>query len=178
MRYFSLQLNTADVARTVGQVQRVWNAVFAESSFDYFFLDEYYDRQYQGDRRFARLVALFSGLAIFIGLIGLLGLTAHAAARRTREIGIRKVLGSSVAGITALLTMDFIRLMMLGSLLAIPVSLWLIVQWLKGYAFRASFSWWLLLAPLPVLVIVTLGATAWLTLRAARANPVRSLKEE
>jgi len=178
MRYFSIQLRSSDMARSVGDVQRVWNNVFPESSFDYFFLDEYYDRQYRDDRQFARVAALFSGLAIFIGLIGLLGLTAHAASRRTREIGVRKVLGASVYRIVSLLTMDFIRLMVLGSLLAMPLSLWMIVEWMKGYAFRASLSWGLLLAPLPVLMIVTVGATVWLTLRAARANPVRALKEE
>jgi putative ABC transport system permease protein len=178
MRYFSIQLRSSDMARSVGDVQRVWNNVFPESSFDYFFLDEYYDRQYRDDRQFARVAALFSGLAIFIGLIGLLGLTAHAASRRTREIGVRKVLGASVYRIVSLLTMDFIRLMVLGSLLAMPLSLWLIVEWMKGYAFRASLNWGLLLAPLPVLIFVTVGATVWLTLRAARANPVRALKEE
>ncbi len=129
-------------------------------------------------RQFARVAALFSALAIFIGLIGLLGLTAHAAARRTREIGVRKVLGASVGGIMRLLTTDLIRLMVLASVVALPVSVWLILKWMQGYAFRAPLSWELLLAPLPVLLVVTLGTTAWLTMRAARANPVQSLKEE
>ena len=178
MSYFSVKLNTADAGKTVTQVQQVWNQTFPESSFDYFFLDEFYNRQYQDDRQFARVAALFSGLAIFIGLIGLLGLTAHAAARRTREIGVRKVLGASVGGIMRLLTTDLIRLMLLASVVALPVSVWLILQWMQGYAFRAPLSWELLLAPLPALLVVTLGTTAWLTMRAARANPVESLKEE
>ncbi len=178
MRYFSVKLNTADAAQTVTRVQQVWNQTFPESSFDYFFLDEFYNRQYQDDRQFARVAALFSGLAIFIGLIGLLGLTAHAAARRTREIGVRKVLGASVGGIMRLLSRDLIRLMLLASVVALPVSVWLILQWMQGYAFRAPLSWELLLVPLPVLIVVTLGTTAWLTMRAARANPVQSLKEE
>jgi putative ABC transport system permease protein len=178
MRYYSVRLNTADVSQTVGAVQQVWNTVFPESSFDYFFLDEFYDRQYQDDRQFARVAALFSGLAIFIGLIGLLGLTAHAAARRTREIGVRKVLGASVSSIMTLLTTDFVRLILVGSLIAAPLSILLVVQWMRGYAFRASLSWWLFLIPLPLLMVVTLSATAWLVLRAASVNPVRSLKEE
>jgi len=178
MRYFSVRLDTRNVAQVVDRVREVWNGSFPESSFDYFFLDEFYDRQYQNDRQFARIAALFSGLAIFIGLIGLLGLTAHAAARRTREIGIRKVLGASVSGIVALLSREFIRLVVLASLVAIPISWWMIQQWMQGYAFRAPVSWSLLIAPIPLLLIVTFGATAWLTLRAARVNPVESLKDE
>jgi putative ABC transport system permease protein len=178
VQYFSVRLNTRDAARSVDRVRQAWNAAFPESSFDYFFLDEFYDRQYRDDRQFARLAALFSGLAIFIGLIGLLGLTAHATSRRTREIGVRKVLGASVAGIMRLLSAEMIRLMLLASVLALPLAWWMIGQWMQGYAFRASLSWWLLFAPLPILILVTLSTTAWLTLRAARVNPAKSLKEE
>jgi putative ABC transport system permease protein len=178
MRYYSIRLNTQNIAETVARVKDAWDAAFPESSFDYFFLDEFYDRQYRDDRQFARIAALFSGLAIFIGLIGLFGLTAHAAARRTREIGIRKVLGASVGSIMKLLASGFIRLLVLASLMALPIALWMIRAWMQGYAFHAPLSWWLLLLPLPVLIIVTLGATSWLTLRAANANPVNALKEE
>ena len=178
MQYFSVQFSTTDAAQLVEQVRQTWNAGFPESSFDYFFLDEYYDRQYQDDRQFARVATLFCGLAIFIGLIGLFGLTAFAAARRTREIGVRKVLGASVPEIIALLTTDLLRLLVLASVLALPLSLWLIRQWMQGFAFRASMSWILLLTPLPVLLIVTFGATFFLTLRAARVNPVTALRSE
>ena len=178
VQYYSLKLDTRDMARMVDGVRRVWSDVFPESSFDYFFLDEFYDRQYQDDRQFARVTTLFSALAIFIGLIGLLGLTAHAAARRTREIGIRKVLGASAAGIMGLLSLDLIRLLVVASLLAFPISWWTIHQWMQGYAFRAPLSWWLLVAPVPVLLIVTFGTTSWLSWRAARVNPVESLRSE
>ena len=108
----------------------------------------------------------------------LFGLTAFAAARRTREIGVRKVLGASVTGIIALLTNDLVRLLILASVLALPLSLWLIRQWMQGFAFRASMSWLLLLAPLPVLLIVTFATTFFLSLRAARVNPVKALRAE
>jgi putative ABC transport system permease protein len=178
MQYFSVQFSTIDAPQLVERVRQAWNTGFPESSFDYFFLDEYYDRQYQDDRQFARVATLFCGLAIFIGLIGLFGLTAFAAARRTREIGVRKVLGASVTGIIALLTTDLLQLLALASLLAIPLSLWLIRQWMQGFAFRASMSWVLLLAPLPVLLIVTFATTFFLTMRAARVNPVTALRSE
>jgi putative ABC transport system permease protein len=178
VRYYSVRLSTRDMTQLVDGVRQVWSGLFPESSFDYFFLDEFYDRQYEDDRQFARVTTLFSGLAIFIGLIGLLGLTAHAAARRTREIGIRKVLGASSWGIVSLLSMDLIRLLLLASVVSLPLSLWIILQWMQGYAFRAPLSWWLLIAPVPVLLIVTLGTTSWLSWRVARVNPVDSLKEE
>lgn len=178
LRYISLKLTTRDMASLLDGVQRAWNNIFPESSFDYFFLDDFYERQYQDDRQFARLTALFSALAIFIGLIGLLGLTAHAAARRTREIGVRKVLGASATGILGLLSMDLIRLLLLASVIALPLSAWFILQWMQGYAFRAPLNWWLLTAPIPVLFLATFGSTSWLSWRAARANPVDSLKQE
>jgi len=178
VRYFSVRLDTRDIDRMVASVRKVWDQQFPESSFDYFFLDEFYDRQYQDDRQFARVASMFCGLAIFIGLIGLLGLTAHAAARRTREIGIRKVLGASVAGVMRLLTAELVGLIGLASLVAAPVAAWMVQKWMQGYAFRAPFSWWLLVVPAPVLLIVTVGTTGWLTWKAARVNPVESLKEE
>ena len=178
IRYYSIRLAAHDMRQMVDEVQRVWTELFPESSFDYFFLDEFYDRQYQNDRIFARVTTLFSALAIFIGLIGLLGLTAHAAARRTREIGIRKVLGASPAGIVGLLSMDLMRLLLLASAVALPLSFLLVQQWMQGYAFRAPLSWWLLAAPIPVLLIVTFGTTSWLSWRAARVNPVESLRSE
>lgn len=178
VRYFSVRLDTRDMDRMVASVRKVWDQQFPESSFDYFFLDEFYDRQYQDDRQFARVASMFCGLAIFIGLIGLLGLTAHAAARRTREIGIRKVLGASVAGVMRLLTVELVGLIGLASVVAAPVAAWMVQKWMQGYAFRAPFSWWLLVVPAPVLLLVTIGTTGWLTWKAARVNPVESLKEE
>jgi putative ABC transport system permease protein len=178
MRYFSVQFSTTNAPQLLERVGQSWNTNFPESSFDYFFLDEFYNRQYQDDRQFARVATLFCGLAIFIGLIGLFGLTAFAAARRTREIGVRKVLGASVTGIIGLLTTDLLRLLVLASVLALPLSLWLIRQWMQGFAFRASMSWVLLLAPLPVLLIVTFATTFFLTMRAARVNPVTALRSE
>jgi len=142
------------------------------------FKNQFYERQYRDDRNFAGVAGLFSGMSIFIGIIGLFGLTAFAAARRNREIGVRKVLGASVSQIMSLLTWDFIRLILLASLFALPLSLIAIRQWMQGFAFRASLNWALLLAPVPVLIIITLATTGWLTLRAARVNPVNSLKDE
>lgn len=177
-QYFSIKVTTKDMAGTMDEIRKTWGNLFPESSFDSFFLDEFYDRQYRDDRNFARVAGLFCGLSIFIGVIGLLGLTAFAAARRNREIGVRKVLGASVSQIMSLLTWDFIRLILLASLFALPLS-WIAIRgWMQGFAFRAPLNWGLLLAPVPLLIMITLATTGWLTLRAARVNPVNSLKDE
>jgi putative ABC transport system permease protein len=177
-QYFSVKVTTKDMQQTVEKVRQTWDGLFPESSFDYFFLNDFYDRQYRTDRQFAKVVSLFSALAIFIGVIGLFGLTAYSAARRTKEIGVRKVLGASIGQIMALLTMDFIRLLLLASVVALPVSVWGLLQWMQGFAFRAPLSWGLLVAPIPLLIAVIIATTGWLTFRAARVSPVRSLKEE
>jgi putative ABC transport system permease protein len=177
-QYFSVRVTTKDIPPTVEKVRQAWDGLFPESSFDYFFLNDFYDRQYRTDRQFAKVVSLFSALAIFIGVIGLFGLTAYSAARRTKEVGVRKVLGASIRQIMALLTMDFIRLLLVASVIALPISVWGLLQWMQGFAFRAPLSWVLLVAPIPVLIAVILVTTGWLTFRAARVSPVRSLKEE
>lgn len=177
-QYFSVKMSSGNMAQAVEKIRKAWDQLFPGSSFDYFFLDEFYDRQYQDDRNFARVVGLFSGMSIFIGIIGLLGLTAFAAARRSREIGVRKVLGASIGQIMSLLTWDFVRLILLAAVIALPLSFITIQQWVQGFAFRAPPSWGLLLAPVPVLIAITAATTGWLTFRAARVNPVQSLKDE
>jgi putative ABC transport system permease protein len=177
-QYFSVKVSTNDMAGTIDAVHHTWDRFFPESSFDSFFLDEFYDRGYRDDRTFTKVAGLFCGLSIFIGVIGLLGLTAFSAARRTKEVGVRKVLGASVGQIMSLLTWDLLRLILPAALIALPLALMAIHRWMQGFAFRAPFSWGLLLAPVPVLITITVAATGWLTLRAARVNPVDSLKEE
>jgi putative ABC transport system permease protein len=177
-QYFSVKVTTKNMTGTISEIRKIWDKLFPESSFDSFFLDEFYDRQYRDDRNFARVAGMFSALSIFIGIIGLLGLTAFAAARRNREIGVRKVLGASIAQIMTMLTWDFVRLILLASFFALPLSLIAVRGWMQGFAFRAPLHWGLLLAPVPVLVIITIMTTGWLTLRAARVNPVNSLKDE
>lgn len=174
VNYFSIRL-TAD---RLDDVQAVWNRFFPESSFDAFYLDDFYNRQYRQDAQFSRIVGVFSAQAIFIACLGLFGLTAYATRRRTREIGIRRVLGAGIPGILVLLTWDIVRLILFCSFVAIPLAIWLVARWLDTYAFRAPLSWWQLALPVPILILLALATTGWLSLRAALANPVQSLKEE
>ncbi|HEY4334422.1 MAG TPA: FtsX-like permease family protein, partial [Puia sp.] len=176
--YYSIKIKTADITELLAGVKAAWTRHFPESSFDYFFLDDFYQQQYQHERQFGRLFGWFSGLAIIIACMGLFGLTAYTVARRTKEIGVRKVLGASVTGVTRLLTWEFIRLILVAGALALPLAAWLIGQWIQGFPFRVSLAWWQFLVPLALLITITIGTCGWLTVRAARINPAKALKEE
>ena len=176
--YFSVKLNADRMQDKVAQLKTIWNNLFPESSFDFFFLDEFYNRQYLQEIRFGHNFMIFSSLAIFIACMGLFGLTAYSTARRTKEIGVRKVLGASVRNIMILLTWDVIRLILYCGLVAIPVAVILVRQWLNRYAFRAPLTGWQFLLPVFVLVLIAISTTVWLTFKAALTNPTTTLKNE
>ncbi|MBO9564930.1 MAG: ABC transporter permease [Niastella sp.] len=176
--YFSVKVAAKDMTGSVAHLQKVWQEFFPESSFDYFFLDDFYHRQYQQDIQFGNNFILFSLVAIFIACMGLFGLTAYSTTRRTKEIGIRKVVGASVQHIVALLSWNTVKLILWCSLVAIPLAVFLTSQWLDGYAFRAPLTWWQFALPVAMLVLIALLTTAWLTIKAALANPTTSLRNE
>lgn len=176
--YVSVKVNSNDMHNKVAQLKQAWNNFFPESSFDFFFLDEFYNRQYRQEIQFGNTIIIFSSLAILIACMGLFGLTAYSTARRTKEIGVRKVLGASVNNIISLLTWDVIKLILLCSLIAIPLTGILVVQWLKGYAFKVPLTWWQFAIPVIVLVLIALITTAWLTIKASLSNPVKAIKQE
>ena len=176
--YVSIKVEASHMRDKVAALEQTWNRYFPESSFDFFFLDDFYNRQYQQEVHFSRNFLVFSSLAIFITCLGLLGLTAYSTARRIKEIGIRKVLGASVQNILLLLSWDVVKLILLCSLAAIPAAFMLIKQWLNGYAFRVSISWWQFALPVVTLVVIALVTTASLTIKAALSNPTQSLRDE
>lgn len=177
--YFSVKVGPGrPMPATVAELKQNWDRFFPESSFDSFFLDESYNRQYQQELQFGHNFLLFAALAIFVACMGLYGLTAWSTARRNKEIGVRKVLGASVRNIVTLLTWDVIRLILFCSLIAMPAALILIDRWLKGYAFRVRLAFWQFVLPIAVLVAIAVMTTAWLTVRAALMPPVKTLKDE
>lgn len=176
--YFSVKIAAGSMPDKIAHLKKRWQEFFPESSFDSFFLDEFYNRQYQQDRQFGNNFMLFSLIAILIACMGLFGLTAYSTTRRTKEIGIRKVVGASVQHILSLLTWNTVKLILWCSLIAIPLAILLILQWLNGYAFRVTLTWWQFILPVVILVFIALLTTAWLTLKAALANPTRSLQNE
>ena len=124
-------------------IKAKYNAFFPGNLFDYYFIDDHFNALYKNDLLFGKVFALFAGFAIFIACLGLLGLSLFTTAQRTKEIGVRKVLGASVPNIVFLLSKDFIRLIIISFLIASPVAWYVMHNWLQGFAYRIPISWWI-----------------------------------
>ncbi|HTF31424.1 MAG TPA: FtsX-like permease family protein, partial [Flavitalea sp.] len=178
LSYFAVNFKTEDIAGTIEQVKTSWSRHFPDYPFNYFFLDEYFARQYQNERKFGEVISAFTGLAIFIGCMGLFGLTAYAIVQRTKEIGIRKVLGASVSNVIALFTADFIKLILIANAIAIPLVYSGLTWWLDNYAYKISLVWWLFAVPVVVILCIAMTTVSLQTIKVALKNPVESLKYE
>ncbi|MCX6214305.1 ABC transporter permease [Spirosoma sp.] len=176
--YYSIKFRTDKPQQLLGQVEGIWGALFPESSLDYFFLDEFYSRQYQSDRQYGLLFTLFAGLAIFIACLGLFGLATFSAQQRTKEIGVRKVLGATVASIVALLAKDFLKLVVIAIVLAVPLAWWAMNKWLADFAYKIDISWWVFALAGLLAVGIALLTVSFQSVRAALMNPVKSLRSE
>lgn len=176
--YYSLKIATQDYPATLAQIQASWQQSFPNSPFDYFFLDEFFNRQYQADQLLSKVFGLFSSLAILIACLGLFGLSSYTTVQRTKEIGIRKVLGASVSSIIRLLSQDFVKLVLLSAVVALPLAYWAIKKWLQNYAYRVEISWWLLAIPLLLVLLLALLTVGSHTVKVALRNPARSLRYE
>ena len=146
--------------------------------FDYSWVDDKFNSKFTAESLIGKLSGLFAALAIFISCLGLFGLAAYTAEQRTREIGIRKVLGASVTGITRLLSKDFLRLVVLSNVVALPLAAWALSRWLNSYAYRISISWWMFAAAGIVSVLIALATVGLQAVRAALMSPVKSLRSE
>jgi putative ABC transport system permease protein len=176
--YFSLNVNTANLGNTISSIQQLYKNVFPGNAFEHFFLSEYFDRQYQSDKNFGNVFGLFTLLAIFVSCLGLLGLSSFVIKMRTKEIGIRKVLGASVQSILVLFSLDFIRLLLLASAIAVPLIYFGTDKWLGNYAFRIHTGWYIFILPPLLLLVIALITIGLQSIKAALANPVHSLRSE
>ncbi|MEO0330767.1 MAG: ABC transporter permease, partial [Bacteroidota bacterium] len=176
--YFSLKVETARLSETIATANQVWDNYFPGNPFNYFFLDDHFNKQYQADLRFGQTFSFFALLAIFVACLGLFGLSSFMAVQKTKEIGIRKVLGSSVSGIVALLSKDFVRLVIIASVVSLPIVYLVMRSWLADYAFRIEIAWWLLLTPVILVLLIALFTISFQTIRAALADPAKSLRYE
>jgi len=177
-KFYSVKFSTDNPERIVAELKQTWNSYFPESSLDWFFLDDFYNRQYQQDLQFGRLFFTFSAIAIIIACMGLFGLTAYSTARRIKEIGVRKVLGASAGNIVSILTLDAAKLVAVSGLLAMPVAYLFIRQWLDGYAFKSPLTWWQFFVPVVILLIISMATIAYITFRAALTPLVKALRDE
>jgi putative ABC transport system permease protein len=173
-----MKVNTTNIAQTLASVKKHWEEIYPNDPFDYFFLDSFFDEQYENDKRFGKVFGLFSSLAIFIACLGLIGLVAYTTYQKTKEIGIRKVLGAGLVNIIRLISSQFFKPILLACIVAIPFSHFVISKWLGGFAYRFQFSWWMYLVPLILINLLAFLAISIQTLKAAMSNPVHALKEE
>jgi putative ABC transport system permease protein len=178
LSYHAINFRSDHAADVVDQVHKSWDRYFPDHAFSYFFLDEYFDKQYQHDQQLGGLMSLFAGLAIFIACMGLFGLTSYAIVQRTKEIGIRKVLGATVANVISLFTKDFAKLILIANTLAIPLVYWFASQWLENYATRISLGWWLFLLPFATILTIAMLTVGMQSISIALKNPAESLKYE
>ena len=175
---FALKIRSEDIPQTIKVIENHYRDFFPGNPFDYFFLDTYFDQQYQSDIRFARIFGIFALLAIFITSLGILGLVAFTVTRRTKEIGIRKVLGADLPHLFFILTFDIVKLIVLSFILLLPFIYWAIGQWLQSFASRMSFRLDLFVIPLLITLLFTFITVASHVLRSATANPVKALRYE
>ena len=174
----ALRIKTDNVNATIADAERVWNQVAPQRPFIYSFLDDSFNKQYQSDERFGQLFTVFAGLAVFIACFGLFGLTTYTVEQRTKEIGIRKVLGASVANIVALLSKDFMKLVIIAILVSTPVAWYAMNSWLSEFAYRISIGAMMLIIPAICVIAMALAVVAVQAFRSATADPVKSLKAE
>lgn len=176
--YLSVKTTTTRSSATIAAIKKQWNRFFPGNTFDYFFLDDHFDQQYKADQRFGQTFGLFTTLAILVACMGLFGLASFTTLQRTKEIGIRKVLGASVTGILKLLYREFAMLILLAFLVAAPIAWFAISKWQQGYAFRTGMHWTYFALPFIVIVIIALVTVSFQSIKAAVANPVNSLRTE
>jgi putative ABC transport system permease protein len=174
----ALRVKSGDMHGLVGQVENAWRSMAPGQPFAYTFMDDEFNAQYSTEQRMGGISLSFSLLAIFIACLGLFGLAAYAAEQRTREIGIRKVLGATVGGIISLLSRDFLLLVIISAMIAFPLSWWAMHHWLQDFAYRIDIGWQVFALAMVLSVGIALLTVSVQALRAALANPVNSLRSE
>lgn len=174
----SVRYNASDEATILDEIKNKWKSFVSTEPFNYSFMDDQFNDLYNGEKHTGKIFITFAILAIVIASLGLFGLVTFAAAQRAREIGIRKVLGATVAGIVAMITREFLKLVLIASIIAFPIAWWAMNKWLQGFAYRISVSWWIFLVAALVAVIIALLTVSYQSLKAALANPVNSLRSE
>jgi hypothetical protein len=170
--------NSGSWQAAIKKIEKTWKELYPDSDFEYQFLDESIAKFYTGEKNISRLLNWATGLAIFISCLGLLGLVIFVTNQRTKEIGIRKVIGASVSQIVSLLSRDFLKLVLIAFLIAIPIAWWGIHSWLENFAFKTKMSWWIFMISGMLMIVIALLTLGLQTIRSAMANPVKSLRSE
>ncbi len=175
---FVIKSNSGRPKELLSEVEATWKEVFPNNALDYYFLDDRYNFQYETDQRFGNVTILFTILSVLIAVLGLFGLSTFTILQRKKEIGIRKVLGSSLVGLIRLLSQDFIRLVLLAGILDVPIGLYIVNLWLDNYASQIEIEWWLFAIPIALILLIAFSTVIGQTLKTATENPVNSLRQE
>lgn len=173
-----VKISGNNMPQTIAHLQKTWKAHFTHRPFNYHFLDEDYNSMYQSEIRMGHIINIFSAIALLLACMGLLGLSSYAVYQRTKEIGIRKVLGATLTDITALLSKDFLKLVLIAVVTATPIAWYAMHKWLQQYVYRIHISWWVFALAGAGVLVITLLTVSSQTIKAGRQNPVKTLKAE
>lgn len=177
-RYIAIKTAGANSDAVLNVVQKQWQAYFPEASFNYFFLDQFYDNQYKTDRRFGKIVGVFTALAFFISILGLWALAAYTASKKVKEVGVRKVLGAQIKNIVYLFSKEIIILILVALFVTTPVSILVMKNWLNNYAFHTDIKLWIYFFGGFVTLFIAMTTVAWQSWKSATRNPVEALRYE
>jgi len=176
--FYTIKVSLTSVEKVIPALEKIWYSHYPGNPFNYFFLDDFYDEQYNADKRFSKIFLVSSLLAIFIACLGLLGLSAYAISKRTKEIGIRKTNGAETVQVLFLLNVDFLKWVLVAIILAVPVAWYVMNRWLENYAYRIQLSWWIFTLAAIIAVVIAMITVSWQSWRAATRNPVEALRYE
>ena len=174
----SVKITATDVSKTIAAIKQKYETFFPGNSFDYTFLDERFKRQYENEQLFSKAFVIFAALAIFVACLGLFGLAMFATFKRTKEIGVRKILGASVPDILVLVSKEFLGLVLIASIIAFPVAWYAMTSWLENFAYRITINWWVFAAAGFAALLIAMITVSLQAVKAAVANPVKSLRTE
>jgi putative ABC transport system permease protein len=172
------KIKTTDIAGLLATMKRQWDSYNTDEPFTYSFMDDLFNKTYSAEQKTGTILNIFSILIIFVACLGLFGLATYTAEQRNKEIGIRKVLGASVTQVTQMLSKEFLRLVLIASLIAFPVGWWAMNKWLQSFAYRINISWWVFAVAGLSALLIALLTVSFQSIKAAIANPVKSLRTE
>lgn len=176
--YYSVRAEMTDLSKLIGELEKIWISHYPGNPFHYFFLDDFYNKQYEAEQRFSKLFLVSSLLGIIIACLGLLGLSAYSITRRRKEIGIRKANGASSPSVMVLLNRAFVIWVALAFVIACPIAWFAMSRWLRNFAYKTELSWWIFALAGIIAILIALLTVSWQTWRAANKNPVESLRYE
>jgi putative ABC transport system permease protein len=171
-------MDATNLNERIMQIKAIYERLFPGEPFSYSFADDVFDKQYRTEQKLGNVFMASACAAIFIAALGLFGLAAFAARQKVKEIGIRKVLGANVLNIVSLISADFVKLVLMAIVIASPIAWYIMNQWLQGFAYRINIQWWVFAAGGGIAVLIAFVTVSFQSIKAASANPVKSLRNE